>query len=421
MTQGAPAVYARSGLTGFDEDDRTELLDAFAPGAFFAEKFRIEALLGGGASAKVYAVTDVHTDKRVALKVLRRERQQTRGQLDEQRARFAREGDVLRALIHPSIVRIFDVGAAGDGTPYIAMEALEGETLAHRLLREKTLPLDVTLRLVAFAADAIDHAHALGVVHRDIKPENLFLPSDGSVPVKVLDFGLSRVIEPGARLTATGATIGTPRYMAPEQILSARDSGPAVDVYALGVCAYEALAGTSPFDAADQAQLLGAILHGRRVPLRTRRPELSAAVEVVLDKAMSTRPNARHMSAVEFAGALWRAARLTPQADIPSAVAYAALDAPPVAPMPPRAAHDPASPDPVVVARAQLAARADSGQQRAAHLSAYEEPPRFSSVPEMPAVRTAPKSSNPWRYALLATAAVALVGVGVLAAWLMFR
>jgi len=408
-------------LTGFDEDDRTEVIDAFAPGAFFAEKYRIEALLGGGASAQVYAVTDVRTGTRVALKVLRKERQQTRAQLEEQRARFAREGDVLRALIHPSIVRIFDVGAAADGTPYIAMEALEGETLAHRLLREKTLPLDVTLRLVAFAADAIDHAHALGVVHRDIKPENLFLPSDGSVPVKVLDFGLSRVVETGARLTATGATIGTPRYMAPEQILSARDSGPAVDVYALGVCAYEALAGTSPFDAADQAQLLGAILHGRRVPLRARRPEFSAAVEVVLEKAMATRASARHMSAVELAGALCRAAQLTPRADVPTAVVRAALDAPPIAPVPPPAPRDPASPDPVAVARAQLAARAESGQQRVAHLSAYEQPPRFSSVPEMPAERLAPMPSNPWRYALLAAAAIALVGVGVLAAWLMLR
>jgi len=421
VTQGAPSVYARRGLTGFDEDDRTEVIDAFAPGAFFAEKYRIEALLGGGASAQVYAVTDVRTGTRVALKVLRKERQQTRAQLEEQRARFAREGDVLRALIHPSIVRIFDVGAAADGTPYIAMEALEGETLAHRLLREKTLPLDVTLRLVAFAADAIDHAHALGVVHRDIKPENLFLPSDGSVPVKVLDFGLSRVVETGARLTATGATIGTPRYMAPEQILSARDSGPAVDVYALGVCAYEALAGTSPFDAADQAQLLGAILHGRRVPLRARRPEFSAAVEVVLEKAMATRASARHMSAVELAGALCRAAQLTPRADVPTAVVRAALDAPPIAPVPPPAPRDPASPDPVAVARAQLAARAESGQQRVAHLSAYEQPPRFSSVPEMPAERLAPMPSNPWRYALLAAAAIALVGVGVLAAWLMLR
>ncbi len=406
-------------MTGF-EDEPTQLLEAFAPDTFFAETYRIDALLGGGASSQVYAATDLRSGARVALKILRKERQQTRAQLEEQRARFARESDVLSALIHPSIVRIFEVGAAPDGTPYFAMEALDGETLASRLAREKCLPLEVVLRLVAFAADAIDHAHALGVVHRDLKPENLFLPSEGGLPLKVLDFGLSRVIDVGARLTAVGATIGTPRYMAPEQILSARDAIPAVDVYALGVCAYEALAGASPFDAADQAQLLGAILHGRRVPLRVRRPELPAAVEAVLDKAMSAKAAARHMSAVELAAALYRAARITPDADLPRAVARAAYDAP-AAPERLTPVHDPRTPDPVARARAEADARAQSSESNTGRLRAYEEPLRFSSVPTPPVLRV-PAAGGPsaMLWVLYAVGALVLLGVGALAALLLF-
>jgi serine/threonine-protein kinase len=418
-------------VTGFEEDDATEVIESFSPGAFFADAYRIDAMLGGGASSQVYAATNVHTEKHVALKVLRRERQTTRADADEQRARFAREGEILSALVHPAIVRIFELGSASNGTPFIAMEALDGETLARRLAREKSLPLETVLRLVAFAADAIDHAHALGIVHRDIKPENLFLPRDGGVPVKVLDFGLSRVVDPGQRLTATGTTIGTPRYMPAEQIISARDAGPAVDVYALAVCAYEALAGTSPFDAADQAQLLGAILHGRRKPLRTRRPELPAAVDAVLDKAMSTRVAERHASAVELAAALYRAAQRAPDADAPEAVRHAALDTPAVVAAPSIPAPDPSRPDPVAVARAEVAARLDSGMHRVRQVGLDGEGPRFSHTgtpapdarTSQPSARTSvpsPTRTTPLQWTLLGVGAIAMLGLGVLGAWLLF-
>jgi serine/threonine protein kinase len=403
------------------EEEQTQFIEAFAPGAFFADTYRIESQLGGGASSQVYAATDLRNDARVALKVLRKERKQTREQLEEQRARFAREGEVLRTLVHPSIVRMYEIGAAADGTPFLAMEALTGETLSHRLAREKTLPLEVVLRVVAFAADAIDHAHALGVVHRDIKPENLFLPTTGPVPVSVLDFGLSRVIDVGARLTAVGATIGTPRYMAPEQILSARDASPAVDVYALGVCAYEALTGASPFDAADQAQLLGAILHGRRVPLRTRCPQLASAIEVVLDKAMAQRPTARHMSAVELAAALYRAARIEPDPDVPRAVARAVLDAPAVVERP-APVRDPNAPDPVAHARAGVIVRATDGEPPASRHGAYHEPPRFAgqgpATPPQGAPRSQPPNVVGWL--LYGAGALALLTLGAAAAWFLF-
>ncbi len=425
MTNPDRPAYSAGGLTGFEADDPTEVIESFAPGAFFAETYRIDAILGGGASSQVYAATNIHEESHVALKVLRRERHTTRADADEQHARFAREGEILRALVHPSIVRIFDLGTAPNGTPFIAMEALDGETLARRLAREKALPIEQVLRLVAFAADAIDHAHALGIVHRDIKPENLFLPRAGAVPVKVLDFGLSRVLDPEQRLTATGTTIGTPRYMPAEQILSARDAGPAVDVYALAVCAYEALAGTSPFEAADQAQLLGAILHGRRTSLRTRRPELPAAVDAVLDKAMSTRAAARHTSAVEFAAALYRAAQRQPDADAPAAVAHAALDTPAVASAPEIPALDPDRPDPVAVARAEVSARLESGLHHVRQHGVDGGQPRFAGrgTPTPPAPSRRPPAAQrttPLQWAMLGVGAVAMLGLGVLGAWLLF-
>ncbi len=431
MTNPEGRAYSAGHVTGFEEDDATEVIESFSPGAFFADTYRIDAMLGGGASSQVYAATHLRTERHVALKVLRRERHTSRTDADEQRARFAREGEILSALVHPAIVRIFELGSASNGTPFIAMEALDGETLARRLAREKSLPLDTVLRLVAFAADAIDHAHALGIVHRDIKPENLFLPRDGSVPVKVLDFGLSRVVDPGQRLTATGTTIGTPRYMPSEQIISARDAGPAVDIYALAVCAYEALAGASPFDAADQAQLLGAILHGRRKPLRSRRPELPVAVDAVLDKAMSTHVPERHGSAVELAAALYRAAQRAPDADAPDAVRHAALDTPAVVPPPSIPAPDPSRPDPVAVARAEVSARLDSGLHRVRQTGVDGDAPRFSHTgTPMPTGRTSspptrtstptPAPTTPTQWALLAVGAVAMLSLGVLGAWLLF-
>jgi serine/threonine-protein kinase len=463
---------AHEGDTGFEDDGTTVVIDAFAPGSVFAERFLLGSPLGGGASANVYRATDARAEGgEVALKVLRKDK----AVAIEERARFAREGAVLRQLVHPAIVRVLDLGTAADGTPWLAMEALEGVTLQAHLEGGRRMPLDRVVRLVAYAADAIDAAHALGVVHRDLKPANLFLPSHGRVPVKLLDFGLSRVIDARAKLTATDATIGTPRYMAPEQILSARDAGPAVDVYALAVCAYEALAGASPFEANDQAQLLGAILHGRRVPLLDRNPAVPERVGEVLDRAMALAPEDRPSTAVAFAAELVLAAGLAQVAqrggsfDVPASVvaALAALPdkggprfrpptppegvsrpaipaAPPSLPGggyggPARASHVPGPVSGSDVASPSRASgpsgTADLGTETLARRSAAGD--RDSTVEAAQARDSRPSADRtslpamiapglgrfplPVQIALLGAAALALFALGIGAGWLVFR
>jgi serine/threonine-protein kinase len=440
--------------TGFEEDGATEVIDAFSPGSVFAERFLLGAPLGDGASANVYRASDVRAGGvEVALKVLRKDKAAGL----EERARFAREGAVLRQLVHPAIVRVLDLGTAADGTPWLAMEALEGATLQAQLGGGRRMPLDRVARLVAHAADAIDDAHALGVVHRDLKPANLFLPSSGPVPVKLLDFGLSRVIDARAKLTATGTAIGTPRYMAPEQVLSARDAGPAVDVYALAVCAYEALAGASPFEASDQAQLLGAILHGRRVPLQAREPSLPERVGAVLDRAMAVRPEDRPPSAVAFAAELLEAAGLRGLGGLPASVTAALAALPDDGgprfrpPTPAEGVSRPAIPAAPPAARSGYVApprfshgltpgsgthiaatlRAGGGVGAGAGAGAGAQPPTGADRASRP---SGDRTSMPARLApglgrfplgaqiaILTGTAVALLALGVAVGWLIFR
>ncbi len=290
-------------------EEPTQVMPAFATGTFFADRFRIERVLGMGGMSRVYEATDLRIERRVALKVLYPRRRAD----DEVVARFRREAELLARLDHPGVVRVRDFGQAADGTTWLSMDLLEGETLSDRLRRERRVGPGALVPIVAAVADALDAAHAAGIVHRDIKPDNVFLPSSGSPPAMVLDFGLSTA-SGVARLTRTGAVLGTPRYMAPEQLRSASEAGPRADVYALGVLLYEALCGQSPFEAADRGELLGAILEGRRVPLRARRPDLPAEIERVLERAMHRDPAARFEGpralAEAFAEALGRASYL---------------------------------------------------------------------------------------------------------------
>lgn len=295
-------------LTGWGEDgeaEATSVVPPFSEGAFFGDRFRIERLLGTGGMGNVYEATDLQRKHRVALKVL----SESRGAEAETRERFRREAEILSSMDHPGIVRIHDVGHAPQGTPWIAMELLAGETLADRVRRQGPQDPDSLLRIARATADALEAMHARGVVHRDLKPDNVFLPAGAEYPVRLLDFGLSRATD-SKKLTKTGAVIGTPRYMAPEQIRSAHRSDKRVDVYALGVILYEALAGRSPFTASDHGQLLGAILSGNTSPLSAVRPELPGELSAVLAWAMAPDPEQRIATPEElverFAAALGR-------------------------------------------------------------------------------------------------------------------
>lgn len=274
----------------FDDGVATVVVKAFSPGAIYADAYCIEKMIAKNGTTFVYEATEVAAERPVILKILRR----APGNEDSVRERFKREGAILNTLEHPAVVRLFNLGVANDGTCFMAMERLAGETLGARLRREKKLSLPEVLRIFTPAADAIDAAHARGIVHRDLKPENLFLLDSGPTPLKVLDFGLSSLVGDGT-LTRTGDSIGTPKYMAPEQIMSAKSAGPTVDVYALALCIFESLAGVSPFGEIDRATLLGAILHGRIQSLGSVEPRL-AHISSILTKAMSVKAEERYAS-----------------------------------------------------------------------------------------------------------------------------
>jgi serine/threonine-protein kinase len=280
---------------------------AAALGTVLVGRYRLDATLGAGGMAEVFRATDTHTGRAVAVKILRGQSASNR----EAVMRLKREGEVLSALRHAAIVAV-EAAYELEGGVFLVMELLEGETLGARMKRGIMTPMELA-PIVAGVAAGLSAAHAQNVVHRDLKPDNVFLVPDaqsgreGALRVKLLDFGISKVWY-GEKLTQTGQVLGTPRYMSPEQLGAEVDVDPRIDVYALGVILYEALAGTPPFLATSPTDLIVAILHGKVAPLRAVRPELSPAIEAVVMRAMARSRDARFGTARELADAFLDAA-----------------------------------------------------------------------------------------------------------------
>ena len=304
MTEGSGEAPSLE-VALFGDDEATVVQSDFADGSFFGNRFRIDGVLGHGGMGSVFEARDLTDDSVVALKVLGAKRLPS----EQARERFRRESQILLTLKHPCIVELRALGQSPEGVPWIAMEKLDGQTLRERIESQGALEPHQLTPILDATAEALEVAHAAGVIHRDLKPDNIFLPKVGIPAAKILDFGLSSAI--GAqKLTEQGAVLGTPRYMAPEQIASASAADARSDVYALGVILYEALAGCSPFEVSDHAQLLGAILQGRQRPLFQIRPELPQALTGVLERAMSPRPEERYPGPALLADAFAAAAGL---------------------------------------------------------------------------------------------------------------
>jgi len=253
--------------------------------------------LGRGGMGTVYLARQIATDRRVALKVIQQE-----GVSRTLLERFAREGEVSAALDHPGIVGVIGAGEV-QGTPYLAYELVEGA----RSLQEAFDDSDLERRvgLVRDAARALGHAHQAGIVHRDVKPDNLLVDGDGAL--RVADFGLAGV-EGADRLTKTGAQMGTPAFMAPEQVDAAREQqGPPTDVWALGVILYIALTGKRPLQANGFHALCQRILDDEPRPPRRLNPDLSPALEAVCLKALQKDPRRRYRDGEALACDLERA------------------------------------------------------------------------------------------------------------------
>jgi len=284
-----------------------------------AERYRIKRELGQGGMATVYLADDVRHGRSVALKVLRPEIAAAVG-----RERFLAEIKTTAGLQHPHILPLHDSGDV-DGLLFYVMPYVEGESLRDRLDREGQLPVDDAVRLSVTLAQALDYAHRRGIVHRDIKPANVLL-HDGE-PV-VSDFGIALAVSGGSgqRLTETGLSLGTPRYMSPEQAAGDEQVGPATDIWAVGCVLYEMLAGEPPFTGSTAQSVLAKIITAEPQPVTARRKSVPAYVESVIRRALEKVPADRFARAGELAQALLAGGGGgAPQQRVPEAVGIAVL------------------------------------------------------------------------------------------------
>jgi serine/threonine-protein kinase len=248
-----------------------------AAGEIVAKRYRLDEELGRGGMGVVWAATHVVTRRRVAIKFLRAPTELR----TDHRSRFLREARAASAVDHPNVVSVVDVFELDDETPVIVMELLVGETLRERLVRVRRLPLGQAAAITLQVASAVARAHELGIVHRDLKPENIFLVrTAASDAVKVLDFGIAKLLARDGdekdhdSLTGTGTMLGTPSYMAPEQVLGERDIDHRADVWALGVILYECLAGVRPVRGSGLGQVATTLATEGVAPLDKAQPEL---------------------------------------------------------------------------------------------------------------------------------------------------
>jgi serine/threonine-protein kinase len=247
----------------------------------------------------VYLALDTKHGRPVALKLLH-------AQLGRSVAarRFRREIALVARLQHPHILALLDSGETESGQLWFTMPYVEGETLRDRLRREPRLPVDVAARIAHEAALALGHAHGQGVIHRDVKPENILLTRDEQA--LVADFGVARAMRPeeSGALTVSGAAIGTPRYMSPEQAMGDRPVDARTDVYALGAVLYEMLAGAAPYTGWSARQMMAASLSGQPPSVRRERPDVPSALDATIRKALAFAPPDRYQTGAELAQAL---------------------------------------------------------------------------------------------------------------------
>ena len=270
--------------------------DAVSLGTALSDRYVIERELGRGGMATVFLARDARHARVVAVKVMARDVVEASGA-----ERFLREIGIAARLTHPHVLGVHDSGEA-DGSLYYVMPYVEGETLRARLARDGALPLADAVRLLRELADALAYAHAQGVVHRDLKPENVLLSGGHAV---IADFGIAKALAAATqqgrgnapRLTATGVSIGTPAYMAPEQAVGDTNTDHRADLYALGVVAYEVLAGAHPFGARTTQALVTAHLTETPAPLAARRPDVPPALAALVAQLLVKEPAARPQSA----------------------------------------------------------------------------------------------------------------------------
>ena len=267
------------------------------------QRYELLREVASGAMGAVFEARDLQQGISVAVKMLRAELAADAAI----RRRFHRESSILRAIEHPAVVRVLDVGRDEDDRAYTVMEFLQGETLEARIQREGRIDVASLGPIVLTIAEALAAVHAQGVVHGDLKPANVILLEASACPVRLVDFGLSKV-EGLDRLTRTGELAGTPIYMAPELVTGGAEPDARIDLYALGVIAYEALSGATPFALHKHpGQLMFDIVMGKTTPLEVRVPEIpkpiADAVMQAIRPSREERPDSATLLRAQWARA----------------------------------------------------------------------------------------------------------------------
>ncbi|WP_437281913.1 protein kinase [Sorangium sp. So ce375] len=364
-----------------------------APGTIIARKYRVERTIGRGGMGLVVEALHLDLDTRVAIKFLLPEFMS----YTEAAERFMREARTVAKLQTHHVVRVLDVAALDSGEPYMVMELLDGVDLAGHAAEAGTLAIGECIDHIVQACEALAEAHSLGIVHRDLKPANLFLTKrpDGAPLIKVLDFGVSKILTGdtgNVSLTQTTTILGSALYMSPEQMRSSKSVDPRTDIYALGVCLFEIIGGRPPYVADSFPELCAKIYTSPPEALQDLRPEVPEGLVEVIEKSIAREPEDRFQSIAEFVQALAPYAAPGTRTTIGGILRQHAveLDLPPPAS---RAA----------MARTSRASRVSSGGP-----SVSDRGPRTGgSVP--PVEEEAPRRGRTWLYVAVGAVAV-LVG-----------
>jgi serine/threonine-protein kinase len=280
------------------------------------ERYQLETMIGEGGMASVWRARDLTLARSVAVKLLFARDDRDRSALT---ARFLREARIAASVQHRNVIQIVDFGTTEDELPFMVMELLEGEPLSGRMHRERRLPIPDVVQIANLTLRGLAAVHNIGIIHRDLKPDNIYLKRENqSVYPKILDFGISRSVEPqsgrrSALTTREGLIIGTPEYMSPEQARGVKDIDPRTDLYSMGVIMYEALTGRLPFHSENVGDLIIQVVTGTAPTVYELAPEVPLELSQVIEKAMARKREDRFATAIDFQAALLDLADSGPQ------------------------------------------------------------------------------------------------------------
>ncbi|CAN5580135.1 hypothetical protein BH11CYA1_BH11CYA1_50800 [soil metagenome] len=303
-TQVVPVLPPANPDAQLAADDRLIGADADAPyseliGKTIDKKYLVQSVLGEGGMAVVYRAHHVQMERTVVIKVMQGWLLSNRNSVE----RFERECKLTAKLNHPNIVSVYDVGLINGKEPYLVMEYIKGESLADKIHNSGALPYATTANIIIQICRGLQEAHTSGIIHRDLKPDNVLLQHKSDRPdwVKIVDFGISNFVHGSKKLTKTGRMVGTPEYIAPEQ-LKDRPIDMRTDLYGIGIMMFEMLTGRVPFDGESAESILMKHLLEDAPTMAEVRPELAEnnLFQPIVDKLLKKNPDERYQTATEL-------------------------------------------------------------------------------------------------------------------------